>query len=73
VLIEVETEIKKYLKLNNALHFLELQDLRAGFLRSLCYRIVQQSCFFKLLLFRYVLYYCSVMSFPGGNCPAVPR
>jgi len=39
VLIEVETEIKKYLKLNNALHFLELQDLRAGFLRSLCYRI----------------------------------
>jgi len=39
--IEAPTEIKKYTKLNNAnLHFVELQDLCAGLLPSVCKRIV---------------------------------
>jgi len=35
--IQVEAKIKKYSKLNNALHFIELQDLRDGFLPSFYY------------------------------------
>jgi len=40
VLIELETEIKKYSnKINNAFHFVELQDLRAGLLPILHRRV----------------------------------
>jgi len=57
VLMEVETEVKKYTKLSNALHFVELQDLLelGGFLCSLYYRIVSTVlCFVTMPLFHYI-------------------
>ena len=44
---EEETEIKKYSKLNNALLFLDIQDLRARHLLSLYYRIVSTMLFYR--------------------------
>jgi len=45
--IEIKTDIKNYSKLNYVLHFVELQDLRAERLVSLCYRIVSTMLFRK--------------------------
>lgn len=45
--VEVETEIKKYSKLSNALPFLELHDLRARPLFSFYFRKVSTMLFFR--------------------------
>jgi len=62
--IEVETEIKRYSKLNIAFHFVELQDLRDGCLPSLYYRMA-----ITMLLFRNST--TVVISLPSENCPAL--
>ena len=43
--LEIKTDIKNCSKLNYVLHFVELQDLRAERLASLCYRIVSTMLF----------------------------
>jgi len=47
--IEIETEIKNILELKNALHFVDLQNVRAGagHLSSLYYRIESTMSFFR--------------------------
>jgi len=44
--IEVETDLKKYSKINNALHFAGLRDLRAKISLCFYYRIVSTMLFF---------------------------
>jgi len=63
---EVQTDIKKHFKLNNVLHFVELQEFRAGLLPSLHYRIVLTMLFFLIIL------HC-IISFPRKKCPALLR
>ena len=64
--IEIKTDTKNYSKLNYILHFVELQDLDAERLASLCYRIVSTMLFRNSTTVPFI-------SFPHENRQALLR
>jgi len=64
--LEIKADIRNYSKLNYVLHFVELQELRAERLASLCYQIVSTMLFRNGTTVPFI-------SFQHENCQALLR